>query len=167
MHCLVIAVGEIRHSIFTSSLHSFSLPPSLSPSLTGGASCDGSCPPGAGCLGPNDASLCGTCRQLDDGSNTCNAVPAPSPGGVNSTAIALGIIIPLLVIILLILVGLGVWGAIVLAKRWRVNKQGSFDVAPIVVSTVHAEFCRNDCKDAKFGDNQERMIGTPNPLLSH
>lgn len=97
--------------------------------VVGDSSCDASCAPGAGCLGPNSPSLCGTCRRLEDNSNTCNAVPTPPPSDNNATAIALGIIIPLLIIILVALAVLGAWGGVVLSKRWRGGKKGSFDVA--------------------------------------
>lgn len=96
--------------------------------VTGGASCDSSCAPGAGCLGPNNPSLCGVCRRLEDNSNTCDAVPTPPPRSSNSMAIILGVVIPIVIIILLVLLALGIWGAVVLSRRWKEGRNGSFDV---------------------------------------
>lgn len=100
----------------------------------GDSSCDASCAPGAGCLGPNNSTLCGTCRRLEDNSNTCDTVPVPLPGGVDATAITLGIIIPLLIIVLAVLTALGIWGGVVLSKKWRRGRKGSFDI--VVSSSV-------------------------------
>ena len=50
--------------------------------MPGDASCDQSCDEGAGCLGPNDPGLCGSCLQ-----GSCDIGPSPTSASCDPTSI--------------------------------------------------------------------------------
>lgn len=100
------------------------------------ASCHSSCPSGAGCLGPNDRTLCGTCPQS---TNTCSIGPAPTPSSCDPTPIpwwpptqlpysaVFGVFFTFIAIVLAVLVVMVIVG-VKLYKRLKKSRKRSFDI---------------------------------------
>ncbi len=86
----------------------------------------------AGCLGPNDDSLCGTCvtiATLDTcaaGAPTAGSVPSPAGSGSN-TGVIVGVVI-VVVVVLIAVVALIIVLIIFLRKRCQCGQSGSFDI---------------------------------------
>ena len=102
--------------------------------------CSSSCLTNAGCLGPDDPALCGSCDLV----GTFDPCDTGSTEGSSNTAVIVGVVVPLVGVVLLVLVGLGVWGCVVGAKKWREGRQGSFDIS-VGQLTVSAYVCACIC----------------------
>ena len=97
--------------------------------IIGTASCDSSCQFNAGCLGPNNSSLCGLC-DLVGNFDPCMPDPTDTPSGGGGENVGVVVIVVCLVTVLL--VGLGVLLSLVLfavcRKKWHQRKIGTFNV---------------------------------------
>ena len=56
----------------------------------------------------------------------CNTGP---PASSSNTAVIVGVVVSLVGIVLLVLIGLGIWGGVVCARKWKESRQGSFDIS--------------------------------------
>ena len=111
-----------------------------------GASCHSSCQNGAGCLGPSDQTLCGTCLQSID---TCSIGPAPTLPSCDPTPIPwwpptqlpysaiFGVFFTFIAIIVLVVLGVLVFLGIKLYMRLKESQKGSFDINVCVQSGAH------------------------------
>lgn len=97
------------------------------PLFLAGASCHATCPAGAGCLGPNDPALCGSCDLVGGTFDPCETGPAPSSR--SNTGVIVGVVVVVLLVVIVVLVGLGVWVGVVCIRRWKERKKGSFDIS--------------------------------------
>lgn len=100
-----------------------------------GASCHDTCVGGAGCLGPMDPSLCGTCYEglceigATPTSSSCDPTPIPYwPPVEMPYSLLFGILFAFCGLLLLCLVLLGVWVMCRVCKRIRAGRNGSFDI---------------------------------------
>ncbi len=84
-------------------------------------------------MGPgiNITALCGTCSLIAGGLDTCDFVTVPPTAATNDiTGIIVGVVVGLVfVVALLILVPLVIWGSIVVGRRYKELRQGSFDIS--------------------------------------
>ncbi len=105
-------------------------PPPHTHTHTESASCSPTCDLNAGCLGPVSGALCGSCTILAGGVNPCDIIP-PAPSSVDSstTLIIVGVVVGIVAVVLLVLVPLGIWGCVVVGRRYHALRQGSFDIS--------------------------------------
>ena len=92
--------------------------------IIGAALCSPSCPVNAGCLGPSDPAFCGSCDLVGGTLDPCAMPPAES-----NIAVIVGVVASLLGLVVLVLVGLGVWACVVCGRKWKEGRQGSFDIS--------------------------------------
>ena len=100
--------------------------------LIAAARCHSSCPTNSGCLGPNNSSLCGSCNLIGT-FDPCEEDPISEPtvtsATESNTPVILGVVLTVACIVLLVLLGLGVWACVIFTKKWKESRKGSFDIS--------------------------------------
>ena len=114
-------------------------------SILGSATCHPSCPTNAGCLGPNDAALCGSCISIG-GINPCAggtpataATAAPTEGGGSNVGVVVGVVIVVLVVVA-VLAMLGILLFILCRRKLKKGKMGSFDITVSLYNILQGDY---------------------------
>ncbi len=130
--CLRYMLNQ-QHLIYLLYSKPFAVIPLLGPILyvsspIASASCSSFCEANAGCLGPVGVASCGSCATLAGGVNPCDIIPS-TPSPVDITTIIVAVVASIVGIALLVLLPLGIWGCVVVGRRYKELRQGSFDIS--------------------------------------
>lgn len=93
------------------------------------ASCHSTCLPNAGCLGPNDPALCGSCNLVGGTFDPCAASPTPTAASRSNVGVIVGVVVAVLLVVIVVFAGLGVWVGVVCTRKWKEGRMGSFDIS--------------------------------------
>ena len=106
--------------------------------LSGEASCHEACEVGAGCLGPSDPDLCGSCDEgfCEIGATpttaSCDPTPIPYwPPTELPYSLLFGALFAICGLVLLGLVLLGGWVVYRICKRLRTGRKDTFDIVNV------------------------------------